>query len=120
MAVFVFARKRHTWTEKKRELGKIYSPNESPFYFAITQESGFLYVTRRKIPVALCSPVLYFKKTFTIYSPELIEHLKYHTFVIDLVDYHTRLSLTSCVSHAQFSTICYVQVRFPTVVMSHL
>ena len=46
-----------------------YSPNEIPFYFARTQESGILYVTRTKIPVTLCSPVLYFRKTFTIYSP---------------------------------------------------
>jgi hypothetical protein len=66
------------------ELGKIYSPNEIPFYFAITQESGFLYVTRRKIPVTLCSPVLYFKKTFTIYSPELIKHLKYTHLLLTL------------------------------------
>ena len=45
-----------------------------------------------------------------MYSPEEIELLKYHTFVIDLVDYHTQPSLTSCVSHAQISTICYVLV----------
>ena len=50
------------------------------------------------------------KKTFTIYSPDEIEHLKYHTFVLDLVNYHTWPSLTSCVSHTQFSTISYVQV----------
>jgi hypothetical protein len=55
----------------QRWLGKIYSPNEIPFYFAITQESGILYVPRTKIPVTLCSPVLYFRKTFTMKLREI-------------------------------------------------
>ena len=61
------------------------------FSLALCHHPGIqvLYLTRMKIPFNMYSPVLSCKKSFRMYSPNEIELLKYHTFNIDLGDYHT-------------------------------